>query len=110
MESRRIQTAGKRPSAGGNGKIVSPGQTGDAVQKNGHILTVLHQTFRPLNHHLGDAFVVLRQLVKGRIDDLPFSPTMASLISVTSSGRSSIKKNDQMHVPVVTEYGLGYLL
>ena len=98
MQRRRIQTAGQGPSAGGNRQVVSSGQSRDAVQKNHHILFVLHQTLCPLDDHLGYPLVVLGQLVEGGIDNLHIL-ALDGLLDIGNLLRPLIdQQNDQMHV------------
>src|SRR5690606_25313236 len=65
VEGRRIQAAGQGAAAGGDDQIVGPGQPGDAVQEDDHVVAVLHQALGPLQHHVGQLHVVLGHLVEG---------------------------------------------
>ncbi len=65
-----IHTAGQDLAAGRHDRVVGPGQPGDAVQEDDHILPVLHQPFRLLDHHLGNLDMARGRFVKGGRDDL----------------------------------------
>ncbi len=98
MQSRRIQTTGKRSSARRYDKVVRSGQTGDAVQQDHNVLLVLHKTLRPLDHHLRNPLVVLRQFVECRVDHL-YVRAFDRLLDIRHFLRSFIdQKNDQMRV------------
>jgi len=66
-----IHAAGQNLAAGGDDGIVRPGQPGDAVQEDDHVLPVLHQAFRLFNDHLRDLDVTRCRLVEGGGDDFP---------------------------------------
>jgi len=50
---------------------------------------MFHQALRLLDHHFGDRDMAGCRLVEGRRDHLPFT---VRCMSVTSSGRSSIRR------------------
>ena len=55
---------------GRHDRVVGAGQTGDAVEEDDHILPVLHEPFRLLDHHLGHLDVARRRFVEGGGDHL----------------------------------------
>ena len=70
MEGAGVHAAGKGPTRGRDHQVIGPGEPGKAVEKDHHVLPLLHQAHGPLLDHLGDAGVVLGELVEGGIDHL----------------------------------------
>ena len=103
----RIQTAGERAPRGRNHQVVGPGQTGDGVQQHHHVLPQLHQPLGALQHHLGDPGVVLRGLVKGRVDHL----ALDGALHVGHFLRALVdQQHDQVNLGIVGDNGVGNLL
>ena len=103
MQRRRIQTAGQRSSTRRNGQVVRPGQPGDAVQQDHHVPLVLYQTLSTLDHHLRHPFVVLRQLIKGGIDDFHII-SLDGFFDIRYFLRPLIDEQDhQMHLRAVCQ-------
>jgi hypothetical protein len=69
--------------------VVGAAQAGDRVQQDHHVALVLDQALGLLDDHLGHLDVTGRRFVEGRGDTSPFT---VRCMSVTSSGRSSIKR------------------
>ena len=110
MKGCRVKTSGKSTSAGGHNHIVGSGKSGDAVQQNHHILLMLHQSLGTLNDHLGHSLMMLRQFIKGRIDDLHIL-TDDGLLNVRYLLRSLVdQKNQHMHLGVGVKDRLRHFL
>jgi hypothetical protein len=82
-----VDAAGQHLAGGRHHGVVGAGQAGDRVEQDDHVLLVLDQALGLLDDHLGDLDVAGGRLVEGRGHDLALD---RALISVTSSGRSSI--------------------
>ena len=70
MEGPRVHAAGEGSARGGDDQVVGPGEAGQAVQQDDHVLPLLHQAHGPLLNHFGDAGVVLGELIEGGVDHL----------------------------------------
>ena len=103
MQRRRIQTTGQRSSAGRNCQVVRPRQSCDTVDKNGHILFMLYQTFCPLDHHLRYPLMVFRQLIKGRIDHFHILSANSFLDIRHFFWPFIDQQNDQMHLRIIAQ-------
>ena len=71
---------------------------------------MFNQTLCTLDHHLGNSFVMLRQLVKGGIDHLHIGADDRFLNIRNFLGTLVDQKDDQMHIRVVGGHGLCHLL
>jgi hypothetical protein len=89
VEGVGVHPAGENLPGVGHGHVVGSGEARDGVQEDDHVLPVLDQALRLLEHHLGDLRVALRRLVEGGGDT---SASTCSSMSVTSSGRSSMRR------------------
>ena len=110
MQRRRIQTSGQRAPAGRNHQVVSPGQSGDTIQQDHHVHLVLHQSLRTLDHHLGDALVVLRQFVKGGMDHLHVGAVDGLLDIRHLLGPLVNQQNQHMHLRIGAQDRPGHIL
>ena len=105
MQRGRIKTAGQSTPAGRNYQVIGSCQTGNAVQKNHHILSVLHQTLRPLNHHFRYTLVMIRKLVKSRINHFHIMPFNGLLNIGNLLGTFVNQENNQMHLRIISLNG-----
>ena len=89
LERVRVHTA-DRISPNRNHDVVRPAQPGDGSEQNHDVFPVLDHPFGFFDHHIRHLHVAVRRLVEGGGDDLRDFDVF--LLSVTSSGRSSISK------------------
>ena len=61
----RIDTAGKGAPAGRNRQVIGPGQPGNAVQQDNHVLAVFHQTLGAFQGQLGHPALFFHRLIEG---------------------------------------------
>ena len=109
MQRCRIKTAGKSPSAGRNNKVVGSRQSRNTVQKDHHVASMLYKTSRALDHHLRNAFVALRELVEGGIDDFHVR-SHNGFLDICDFLRTLVnQEDDHMHVRIVCRHGFCHL-
>lgn len=100
----------KGTAARRNGQVVSSGETCDAVDEDRNVFFTLHKTFRALNDHLGHAFVVLRALIEGGIDDFHIR-SLNRFFNVGDLLRTFVdQKDDRIHLRVVPQDGFCRIL
>ena len=101
MEGGRVKASGKSAAAGRNSQVVCPCKTGNAVQQYGYIFLLLHETFRTLNDHLRNTFMMLRKFIKGGVDHFHiFSPNR--FFDVCNLFRTFVDQEDQkLHIGVI---------
>ncbi len=103
-----VHAAGEDLAAVGDLGVVRPGQPGDAVQQDHHVVAELHLTAGLLQHHLGHLDVAGGRLVEGRADHLGgrHGPThVGDLLRPLVD-----QQYDQVHVGVVPGNGVADLL
>src|SRR5690625_1205487 len=66
----RIDTTREDLTRMRHGHIVGPCESSDRVEEDHHITTMLDETLRLLDHHLGDLSMTISGLIEGRGDDL----------------------------------------
>ena len=102
-----IHTPGENLSAVRLHRVIGPRQTGDAIQKDHHIRSLLRQTLRPLNHHLRNMHMSIRGFIKGRANHLPLDRPS----HIRHLFRALInQKHDQMGLRIIRRDGIGDLL
>ena len=70
---------------------------------------MFNQTLCTLDHHLGNSFVMLRQLIKGRIDYF-YIISDNGFLDVGNFLRTLVdQQNDQVHIWVISKDGLCHL-
>ena len=110
MKCCRIKTTGQGSSARWNNQVVCSCQTGNAVQKDHNVLFVLNQTFCTLDHHLWHTFMMLRKLIKGRINNFHIIP-FNGFFDVGYFFRTFIDQKDQkMDLRIILPHRKRHLL
>ena len=101
MKRCRIKTTRQSPSARCHAEIVCSGKSGDRIKKNRYFLLMLYQTARTLNYHLRNTSVMLRKLIKCRINNFNIIP-LDFFLDIGNLLRTFIdQQNDQVHGRVV---------
>ena len=110
MQCGRIQTSGEGTSARRHDQVVCSCQSRDTVQKDDNVLFVLHKTLRALDKHLGHPLMMLRQLVKSRVDDFHIL-TADRLLDIRYLFRAFVnQKHKKMHFRIISQNRERYFL
>ena len=110
MQCRRIQTSGQGSTGCRNHKVISSRKSCNGIQKDGNILSLLHQPLGSLDRHLRNSLVMLRKLIKGGVNDLHHT-AFNLLLHVRNFLRTLInEENEQMHLGLIPYNCLGNLL
>ena len=107
MEGVGVHAPGEDLARVGHGRVVRSGESRDRVQQDDHVLLVLHQSLRLLEHHLRHLGVPVRRLVERGGDDLG----RHVLLHVRDLLRALVdEKDDQFALRMIVQDGVGDLL
>ena len=107
MKCSRVKTSGKSSSAWRNDQVIGSCQSGDGIQKDHNILLMFYKAACTLHNHLRYTLMMLRKLIKCRIDNL-YIRSLYCFLDISNLLWTLVnEKNDQMHVLVILQNGLG---
>ena len=110
LQGRGVDAAGEDLARVGRLGVVGPGQPGDRVEQDDHVLAVLDHPLGLLDDHLGDLDVPRGRLVERRADDLGRRPLDRPLHVGDLLGPLVDQQDHHVGVGVVRQDAVGDLL